>query len=228
VTLKKMRNMKVNPHCPVPGCRTSKPHADDPIVKALILQFADPEKMTLWTRVTMGELTDSICRELGENKVFAWYTRLRLPEELYIRTLYALFVATDKELPHILSGALPNGLTNLYQQVNKVVFDGKGLLQVSQPGLKQGTFKPMDILHSGAHGSFHAFLTCIGLSRDPKLLPSAERHREYLERYCANLEYMHGMFKAGKKKRDVLAGVKSLHARRPPAAAAKAGTNPSQ
>ena len=80
----------------------------------------------------MAELRESICRDLTENKIFAWYSRLRLPEELYIRTLYALFIATDKELIHILSGATPNGLSPLYSKVNEVVFEGRGLLQVSQ------------------------------------------------------------------------------------------------
>lgn len=127
-----MAKKKINRNCPVPGCRASKPHADDPIVKGLILQFASPEQMTLWTRVAMGELAESICRELEENKVFAWYSRLRLPEELYIRTLYALFVATEEELPHILSGAPPNGLSDLYSRVNDVVFEGRGLLQASR------------------------------------------------------------------------------------------------
>jgi hypothetical protein len=216
------KKSKTNPHCPVPGCKTAKPHVDDPIVKALILQFASPEQMTLWTRVAMGELTESICRDREENKIFAWYSRLRLPEELYIRTLYALFVATEKELHHVLSGALPNGLTDLYAKVNKVVFDGKGQMQVSQPGLTQGTFKPMHILHGGAHGSFHAFLTCIGLSRNPENLPSPQEHREHLQKYCAYLEYMNGMFKAGKEKRHVLAGVKNLH--RPASAVAKGAT----
>jgi hypothetical protein len=206
------KKRKINPNCPVPGCRASKSHADDPIVKALILQFAEPEKMTEWTRVAMGELTESICRDREENRIFAWYSRLRLPEELYIRTLYALFVATEKELPHIISGALPNGLTDLYDKVNQVVFDGKGRMLLSQPDLKHGgTFKPIEFLHSGAHGSFHSFLTCIGLARNPENLPPPQKHREHLQRYCAYLEYMHGMFKAGKEKKHVLAGVKNLH-----------------
>jgi hypothetical protein len=180
--------------------------------------------MTLWTRVAMGELTESICRDREENKIFAWYSRLRLPEELYIRTLYALFVATEKELHHVLSGALPNGLTDLYAKVNSVVFDGKGRMQVSQPGLAHGMFKPMDILHSGAHGSFHAFLTCIGLSRNPENLPSPQKHRGHLQKYCAYLEYMHGMFMAGKEKKHVLTGLKNLH--RPASEVAKGAGSP--
>jgi len=205
------KQKKVNPHCPVNGCRTNKPHDDDPIVKGLIREFAPPEKMTLWTRVAMAELTESICRDLAENRIFAWYSRLRLPEELYIRTLYALFIATDRELIHILSGATPNGLSPFYSKVNEVVFEGRGLMQVSHPGLNQRTFKPIEFLHEGAHGSFRAFMACIGLSRNPQNLPRTERHREHLAKYCAYLNYMHEMFKAGKEKKHVLAGLKEMH-----------------
>jgi len=195
----------------VSGCRTTGPHAGDPIVQGLILQFAPPEKMAIWTRVAIAELRESICRDMAENRVFAWYSRLRLPEELYVRTLYALFIATDKELIHILSGVTPNDLSPLYSKVNEVVFEGRGLLQASQPGLKQGTFRPINILHDGAHGSFPAFMACIGLSRNPQNVPSPERHGEHLQRYCAFLDYMHGMFKAGKTRPEVLAAVKQLH-----------------
>jgi hypothetical protein len=208
---KRAKETKLNPNCPVSGCRASKPHADDPMVKGMILQFASPEKMTLWTRVAMGELTESICKDLEENRIFAWYTRLRLPEELYIRTLYALFVATDEELPHIISGDPPNGLSQMYSRVNEVVYEGRGPLLTSQPGLRYGTFKIMDILNSGAHGSFPGFMACFGLSRNPENLPSPQRHRAYLSKYCGFLDYMHGMFSAGREKKHVLAGVKNMH-----------------
>jgi hypothetical protein len=194
---------RINPYCPVRGCGTTQPHADDPIVKGLIHEFAPPEKMTMWTLAAMAELSNSVCRDLTEKKTFAWYTRRRQPEEMYVRTLYALFIATDKELHHILSGDTPNGLSRLYIEVNKVVFGGRGSLQVSQLGLSYGTFKPMDSLHEGAHTSFRAFITCIGLARDPRLLPSAEKYCKHLTTYCKYLEYMHGMFKAGKEKKDV-------------------------
>lgn len=80
----------------------------------------------------------------------------------------------------------------------------------------------MDVLNSGAHGSFTAFMACIGLSRNPENLPSPQKHREHLQNYCAYLDYMHGMFKAGKEKKHVLAGVKSLHRPRAVAIAAPA------
>ena len=149
----------------------------------------------------MAELAQSIGRDLEGKKVFAVHTRIRQPEELYIRTLYALFVATDEEIPHILSGATSNGLARLYSEVNRVVFEGRGLLLVQQPGQSYGTFAPIDTLHDGAHVSFRSFLTCIGWIRDPENLPSTEKYCQHLRTYCDYLNYMHQAFKAGKKKR---------------------------
>ena len=137
---------------------------------------------------------------------------MRQPEELYVRTLYALFIAEEKELHHILSGDMPNGLTGLYSKVNAVVFEGRGLLQVERPGLSYGAFKPMDILNDGAHLSFRAVLTCIGWARNPESLQDyPEKYFKHLTTYCSYLEYMHGLFKAGRSKQDVLAVAINLH-----------------
>jgi hypothetical protein len=86
-----------NANCPVSGCRTTAPHVDDATVKALMIAFAPPAEMTKWTLAAMAELAESICRDLENKKVFAFHTRVRQPEELYIRTLYTLFVASDEE-----------------------------------------------------------------------------------------------------------------------------------
>lgn len=200
-----------NWHCPVSGCRTTAPHVDDPTVKALMIAFAPPAEMTKWTLAAMAELAQSICRDLESKKVFAFHTRVRQPEELYIRTLYALFVAPDDEIPHILSGATPNGFSRLYREVNRVVFEDRGLLLVQQPGQSYGTFAPIDTLHDGAHVSFRSFLACIGWVRNPDNLPSVEKYCQHLKTYCDYLNYMHEMFKAGKRKEDVLVGIKNLH-----------------
>lgn len=206
-----VQKKKTNPHCPVPGCRATQPHAADPIVKAMIIEFSPPEKMVFWVRAAIAELGRSISRDLAEGKYFAWHTRLRQPEEMYIRTLYALFIANEKELHHILSGATPNGFSQLYSAVNELVFEGRGLLLVDQPGLDYGTFKPMETLHDGAHASFRAFLTCIGFKKNPEYLPSPQAYSKHLVTYCKYLDYMEGMFKAGKEKKHVLEGVKNLH-----------------
>jgi hypothetical protein len=208
-----MSKAKANPHCPRQGCKTVKPHADDPAVQGLIQMFASPEQMTLWVLHGMAELRDSIFRDMKEKKLFAWFTRLRQPEELYIRTLYALFIASERELHHILSGATPNGVSTLYRKVNLVVFEGRGLLQVEQPGLNYGSFTPMDTLNDGAHVSFAAFATCMGLTRNPESLPAEypDLIFKHLTTYCKYLKYMHDMFKAGKSRQDVLAGLINLH-----------------
>jgi len=86
---------KTNLNCPVSGCRTAAPHLDDPTVKALMSAFAPPSEMTMWTLAAMAELAQSIYRDLEGKQVFAFHTRIRQPEELYIRTLYTLFVATE-------------------------------------------------------------------------------------------------------------------------------------
>jgi hypothetical protein len=200
-----------NLHCPVAGCRTKQPHLDDPIVQGLMREFAPAEKMTRWTLAAMLELRDSICRDLRENKLFAFHTRIRQPEEIYIRTLYTLFVATEPELPHILSGATPNGMAGLYREVNRVVFEGRGLLLEKRAGRQGGTFAPIDTLHDGAHASYRSFLTCIGWSLSPQDVPKPEVYCKHLDTYCGYLNYMNGMFKAGKEKEHVLVGVKRMH-----------------
>ena len=207
----KKKKHKSNPHCPVPGCRTKQPHDADPIVKALSTQFSSPEKMTAAVLGAMANLGMSICRDYTQQNFFAWHTRLRQPEELYIRTLYALFIADKKELPHILSGDPPNSLMALYKKVNPIVFEGRGMLDVDQPGLIQGSFTPMDMLHEGAHVSFRAIMTSISAARHPENLLSPDEYCKHLEKYCVYLKYMHDMFKAGKEKQHVLDGIINLH-----------------
>jgi len=204
---------KINPHCSVSGCRTDKPHSDDPIVAGLIEQFADPVNMTFWVLAGMAELRDSIVRDMKDGQVFAWFTRLRQPEELYVRTLYSLFVADEKELHHILSGDMPNGLSGMYGKVNDVVFERRGRLQAEQPGLELGPFTAMDTLNDGAHVSFAAFTTCISIAQHPEHVPPdfIDQYHKHLTKYCEYLRYMHGMFQAKKLKEHVLEGMRSLH-----------------
>jgi hypothetical protein len=147
----------------------------------------------------MAELRNSIDRDLKEGQMLAFLTRLRQPEELYIRTLYALFIPTEKELHHVLSGEMPNSLVGMYNKVNNIVFEGRGLLLVEQPGLGSGTsFSPIDTPNDGAHVSFPAFLTCMGLIKNPQFLPQnfQRRYFQHVTTYCNYLDYMHGMFEA--------------------------------
>lgn len=212
-TSPRMKKTKINPHCPIPGCKTTQPHQDDAIVKGLIAEFGPPDKLAGWVLAAMAELRESITRDLADKRIFAWLTRLRQPEELYVRALYLLFVATEREKHHILSGEMPNGFSRLYEEVNQQVFEGRGLLQTEHLGLTFGSFTPFDTLNDGAHVSFRSFLTCIGLIKHPEYLGSdfTERYLRHLNTYCNYLNYIHEMFKGGKTKEAVLGGVKNLH-----------------
>ena len=55
-------------------------------------------------------------------------------------------------------------------------------------------------------------MTCIGLARNPEYLPSPEKYCEHLTKYCQYLDYMHGMFKAGKEKNIKWAAQLGSHA----------------
>jgi hypothetical protein len=159
----------------------------------------------------MAELGHSITRDLQDKKLFAFLTRMRQPEELYVRTLYALFVASSGELAHLVSGELPNGFSKMYEAVDELVFGKRGLLFAEQSGLRQGTFKPIDTLNDGAHVSFRAMFTCIGWVMNPQHVPDPDRYTKHIQQYCQKLDYMLGMFNANKDRKDVLAGLQRLH-----------------
>jgi hypothetical protein len=204
---------KINLHCPVAGCRADKPHADDPIVQGLLQEFTPPERLAALALAAMAELGESICRDVKGKKLFAFQCRLRQPEELYIRALYALFIADDKELPHILCGAPPNSRSGLYKKVNEVVLEGNGVLEVEHAGLKHGRFTAMETLHLGAHVSFTAISMAIGSVRYPEYLPQnfEDKYDRHVRTYCAYLNHVREMFKAGKGKNEVLAELIKMH-----------------
>jgi hypothetical protein len=205
------KKKKVNPHCPVPGCQTKQPHVADPLVKALADRFTALDKMTSWMLAGMAELRDSITRDLSEGRLFAWYSRLRQPEELYFRALYILFIAKDDEVPHILSGAMPNSFADIYAKVNELVMDGRGEVLDSKPGQSFGEFRMVDTLNNGAHVAFPALQMCVMLAQHPEYVPDMQKYFKHLETYCTRLNYMRQMFEGGKSKEDVLGGVIAMH-----------------
>lgn len=49
------------------------------------------------------------------------------------------------------------------------------------------------------------------MKKNPEYLPSPEAYVKHLVTYCKYLDYMEGMFNAGKEKKHVLDGVINLH-----------------
>jgi len=200
-----------NPYCPVPGCRALRPHTDSKIVRELVRAFTDPVQLTAWVKASIFELSNSVRDDVDKGRFFAYITRWRQPEELYYRTLYILFVARETELPHIFSGARPNSFAAMWRKVNEVVFEGRGILEKPQRGSSGEPFTALSVVNTAAHASFAAIMTCVGFARHKEYQDVIPKHLDHWTRLCIHLNYMEDMFKAGKAKEHVLAGVRNLH-----------------
>lgn len=202
---------KINPHCPVVGCKTTAPHTDDPVVSGLMRVFASPASIAHWSMVSMLDLRNSIIADIEADRHYAWQTRIRLVEEVYFKALYCIFFATPAELPHIFSGVRPNGIMTIYHKVNKEILKGRGRWEVPQPGQKSGMFTPLAIMHGSAHASFAAMLTAISYANVHGVKAKLDGFITHLNIYCDRLDYMDKMFAAGRDKQTVLDAMIALH-----------------
>ena len=50
------KNKPVKPNCPMKGCRAKQPHIDDPLIKALVLRYTEPDKLLGWVQVSLGQI----------------------------------------------------------------------------------------------------------------------------------------------------------------------------
>jgi hypothetical protein len=166
-----------------------------------------------WTKRCIVEIVQSVIDDVNKNRIFAYLTRWRDPEELYIRVLYALFVAPTDHLPHIFSGDWPNGFAAMWKAVNETVFEGNGTLFKEQVGLKGELFTPMDTLNQNAHNSFSTMLTTISIARSKpeEWQPRIKKHIEHWQKQVEYLNHIEGLFRAGREKADVLQAITNMH-----------------
>ena len=166
-----------------------------------------------WTKRCIVELIQSVINDLEKGRIFAYLTRWRDPEELYTRVLYGLLVAPADHLPHILSGARPNGFAAMWKKVNEIVFEGNGTLLTAQVGLDGGVFTPMDTLNQNAHNSFSTMLMTIGIARGKPEEWAApfKKHVEHWQKYVEYLNHIELLFRDGRKKEDVLQAIINMH-----------------
>jgi hypothetical protein len=204
---------RVNPNCSVPGCKAKAPHTSDTVVAGLVQNFSDLGKVAGWTCASIAELGKSMADDIGAGRHFALITRTRQQEELYIRALYAMFIADSGEVAHIMSDATPNSFSEMYRKVNKLIFGEKGILEVSHTGLTSGTFTAMGTINSGAHASFSAMLMVVGLVKNPQHLAAFTdgKYFDHISVYCSYLDHIRKLFAAGKDKAAVLTEVVELH-----------------
>ena len=204
---------KVNPNCSVPRCKAKAPHLRDPVVAGLIHNFSDLANVAGWTCATIAELAKSMPDDVAAGRHFALITRTRQLEEQYIRALYAMFIADPGEVAHIMSDATPNSFSEIYRKVNQLIYGGKGVLEVSHPGLTSGAFTAMGTINSGAHASFSTMMMVVGLVKNPQYLAAFTngRYFDHISIYCSYLDHARKQFKAGKDKATVLAELTELH-----------------
>lgn len=207
-----MKPKKKNPHCPVPGCKTERPHLSSPTTAGLHHTFSNPERLALWTKNCIAELINSAIEDVKKGRFFAYLTRWRQPDEMYYRALYILFVADKAAIPHVVSGEWPNSFSAMQKAVNQTVFDAQKNLDDPKPGLSGEQFTAFDTLNNSAHASFATIVTCIAFARKPEFRePIIDKHLEYWKTLCNNLNHMENMFKAGQSSEDVLTEFKKLH-----------------
>jgi hypothetical protein len=66
-----MKKTKVNPHCPVPGCKTKQPHLSDPATAAHHNVFSKPELLAESVRLAIHELGWSAIDDVNNRRFFA-------------------------------------------------------------------------------------------------------------------------------------------------------------
>ena len=201
-----------NPHCPVPGCKTKKPHLDSPTTKGVYQAFSNPATLTMLVKASIVEILQSVEDDMGKDRFFAFLTRWRQPEELYYRALYILFIADEAAIPHVVSGELPNSFSDMWTAVNKSVLGSRGTFDKPQLDLNGEMFTVMTTLNSNAHASFATIVTTIGVSKNQEAYrPKIERHVYHWKTLCKNLNHLEKMFNAGKSKSDALLAIINLH-----------------
>jgi hypothetical protein len=208
------KQKQLNPHCPVPGCKTKAPHTADPQVQALLSQ--SPATIVDWTKRCIVELIQSVIADVsapGVGRMFAYLTRWRDPEELYHRVLYALLIAPESHLPHIFSGELPNGFSAMWRKVDEVIYEGRGELLKERTDPNGRAFRAMDLLNQNAHNSYYTMLMAFGVveTSGNEWKAYVQKHVESWQRRIGYLNYIEGLFRAGRDKATILSAITNLH-----------------
>ena len=142
--------------------------------------------MAEWVKSCIKEIVESVTSDTDSNRYFAYLTRWTQPEELYHRALYVLFIADKAAIPHIVSGEPPNSLSQMWKEVDRVVYDGRSMKQM---GLNGEEFTAMDTLNNAAHASFATIVTCIDVTKNrDKWKHIIDKHIAYWKLLCANLD----------------------------------------
>ena len=206
----KKKERKVNPHCPVFGCSAKKPHRQERHVDTLMRLVELPQLMCGYVMDGLAQLGNSASNDLANRNALGFLTRQRQIQELYIRTLYLLLLADPAEQMHMVSGAVPNGLGRYYRKVNEGIYHNQTDWEGTITDLNGDTFTIMEHLHDRAHVSFKSLVAARGYY-DQELAMTPEHFADYIRKMIATVNYMHGMFEAGKPREHVLDGMQAMY-----------------
>ncbi len=179
---------KVNPHCPVAGCKAKQPHRSEKHVDALMRVTELPHLMCKYVSEGLAALGSSACNDLANRNAFGFLTRQRQVQELYIKTLYLLLIAEPDEQAHMVSGEMPNSMVGYYRKVNDLIFHKQSDWETTTPGLNGDSFTIMETLNDGAHVSFKSLLMARGFYDHPPLTMTPERFAEYIKKLIGKLD----------------------------------------
>jgi hypothetical protein len=178
-----------------------------------VLLSMPPQEIIALVRDALEEVRNSLQDDIRGGRTFPWFTRMRHVEELYMRCIYVVLLAPDEEVPHIFSGETPNSFDFIYEQFNKKVLDGKGMVSETKPGLTFGHVTPMKTVHNAAHGSFQTLLTWKASKVYPreKLSDLSQRYIQHIETYRSYLHHSGQLFAAGRDKGVALQALRNMH-----------------
>lgn len=149
-------------------------------------------------------LRESIVMDIKEKNTFAWLTRFRQTEELYVRTIYALLVVSDDRIPHFFSEVYPNGLRDIYDEVNRIAFAGQGRLDMTLNDPEVSNFKVMDFFNETAHVSFRSQVHAGHLYSIPDWSMIGDLHVARIDTHRDLFQQIVLLFSTGKDREEVL------------------------
>jgi hypothetical protein len=144
------------------------------------------------------------------NRKGAFITRLRDCKECYFKGLWTGLIATPEEIVHDASGEKPwMMLAELAKRVSKTVLDEDSTLSKNLADPGKTKFKAMDILNASTHLTAFFILQRSQLS-NAEAKSMYDKVLRSVEMEAVHLNYVSEALKAGKDRKDIINGVRSM------------------
>jgi len=179
-----------------------------------VIHAIEPWKLVRDYMATMLEILVSMQNDAVDNRKGAFITRLRDYKECYFKGLWTGLMATPEEVVHDASGEKRwFTLAELAKRVSKTVFGQDSTLSknLADPGKTE--FTAMNILNASTHLTALFLLYRSHLS-DAEAKSMYDIGLKDVEMEAAHLEYVFEALKAGKDRKDIIGGIRSMRKKR--------------